>query len=48
MGQICGQHAQVQVCQSHGTETHATLARLPPVMVWWEKLGSPDSLPISP
>lgn len=42
VGQSCGHHAQVQMCQSHGTEAHATLAELPPVMVWWEKLGSPD------
>lgn len=48
VGQSCGQQAQAKVCQSHGTEAHATLAELPSVMVWWERLGSPDSLPISP
>lgn len=48
VGQSCGQHTQAQACQSHGREAHATLAELPPVMVWWERLGSPDCLPISP
>lgn len=48
VGQNCGQHAEAQVCQSHGTEAHATLAEMSSVMVCWERLGSHDSLPISP
>lgn len=33
VGQNCGQHVQVWARQSHGRETHANVAKLPPVMV---------------